>query len=174
MVHSLHSIDVENYAEAMTHLKPALHPIDVENYDASPNIILISSDDENDDEDEDEKDPPLADASLEKVDAFAEPLPPIIKGIPGAVHGFLSSGRGGGNHKKKDGGKSGKSQHAKLDDNSTFPKLSDLAAPVRYNLGSHEEQIVSDNRKGTTPMHESDVSIDANDPSTMNANVVNS
>ncbi|GKA86329.1 retrotransposon protein, putative, ty1-copia subclass [Tanacetum coccineum] len=95
-------------------------------------------------------------------------------GIPGTMYGFLSSGRGGGNHKKKDGGKSGKSQHAKLDDNSTFPKLSDLAAPVRYNLGSHEEQIVSDNRKGTTPMHESDVSIDANDPSTMNANVVNS
>ncbi|GJT69644.1 26S proteasome non-ATPase regulatory subunit 4 [Tanacetum coccineum] len=25
----------ENYAEAMTHPKPALHPIDVENYDAS-------------------------------------------------------------------------------------------------------------------------------------------
>ncbi|GJU01601.1 hypothetical protein Tco_1111939 [Tanacetum coccineum] len=53
---SLHSIDVENYAEAMTHPKPALHPIDVENYDASLNIILISSDDENDDEDEAEKD----------------------------------------------------------------------------------------------------------------------
>ncbi|GJX85389.1 hypothetical protein Tco_0336163 [Tanacetum coccineum] len=42
-------IDVENYAEALTHPKLALHPIDVENYDASPNIILISSDDENDD-----------------------------------------------------------------------------------------------------------------------------
>ncbi|GKC58394.1 hypothetical protein Tco_1085992 [Tanacetum coccineum] len=53
---SLHPIDVKNYKEAMTHPKPALHPIDVENYDASPNIILISSDDENDDEDEAEKD----------------------------------------------------------------------------------------------------------------------
>ncbi|GKD18908.1 hypothetical protein Tco_1208066 [Tanacetum coccineum] len=51
---ALHPIDVENYAEAMTHLKPALHPIYI--YDASPNIILISSDDENDDEDEAEKD----------------------------------------------------------------------------------------------------------------------
>ncbi|GKD10294.1 hypothetical protein Tco_1189979, partial [Tanacetum coccineum] len=36
-------------AETMTHPKLALHSIDVENYDASPNIILISSDDENDD-----------------------------------------------------------------------------------------------------------------------------
>ncbi|GKC75815.1 hypothetical protein Tco_1126589, partial [Tanacetum coccineum] len=53
---SLHHIDVKNYAEAMTHPKPALHPIDVKNYDASSNIILISSDDENDDEDEAEKD----------------------------------------------------------------------------------------------------------------------
>ncbi|GJZ56804.1 hypothetical protein Tco_0612298, partial [Tanacetum coccineum] len=43
---SLHPIDVENYAEAMTHPKPALHPIDVENYDAS----------HSDDEDEAEKD----------------------------------------------------------------------------------------------------------------------
>ncbi|GJT69645.1 hypothetical protein Tco_1028931 [Tanacetum coccineum] len=42
----LHPIDVENYAEAMTHPKPALHPIDVENYDAS----------HWDDEDEAEKD----------------------------------------------------------------------------------------------------------------------
>ncbi|GJS00661.1 hypothetical protein Tco_0317169 [Tanacetum coccineum] len=54
--YSLHPIHVENYAEAMTHPKPSLHPIDVENYDASPNIILISSDDENDDEDEAGKD----------------------------------------------------------------------------------------------------------------------
>ncbi|GJV70106.1 hypothetical protein Tco_1485615 [Tanacetum coccineum] len=46
---ALHPIDVENYTEAMTHPKLALHSIDVENYDASPNIILISSDDENDD-----------------------------------------------------------------------------------------------------------------------------
>ncbi|GJV28222.1 hypothetical protein Tco_1384670 [Tanacetum coccineum] len=56
MVHSLHPIDVENYAEANDHLRLHLHPIDVENYDASLNIILISSDDENDDEDEAEKD----------------------------------------------------------------------------------------------------------------------
>ncbi|GJV46202.1 ubiquitin-conjugating enzyme E2-17 kDa [Tanacetum coccineum] len=34
----------------------SLHPIDVENYDASPNIILISSDDDNDDKDEAKKD----------------------------------------------------------------------------------------------------------------------
>ncbi|GJT82793.1 hypothetical protein Tco_1057135 [Tanacetum coccineum] len=40
----------------MTLIPSLLHPIDVENYDASPNIILISSDDENDDEDEAEKD----------------------------------------------------------------------------------------------------------------------
>ncbi|GKB20314.1 hypothetical protein Tco_0854237 [Tanacetum coccineum] len=46
------TIHAESEAETM----PALHPIDVENYDASPNIILISSDDENDDEDEAEKD----------------------------------------------------------------------------------------------------------------------
>ncbi|GKB63983.1 retrovirus-related pol polyprotein from transposon TNT 1-94 [Tanacetum coccineum] len=37
---------LKNYAEAMTHPKPALHPIDVENYDAS----------HSDDEDEAEKD----------------------------------------------------------------------------------------------------------------------
>nr|GEY33284.1 heparanase-like protein 1 [Tanacetum cinerariifolium] len=75
---------------------------------------------------------------------------------------------------KKDGSKSGKSQRAKLDDSSTFPKLSDLGAPVRYNLGSQEEQVVGDNGKRTTPTQESVVSIDANDPSTMHANVVNS
>ncbi|GKD71166.1 hypothetical protein Tco_1325256 [Tanacetum coccineum] len=58
--------------------------------------------------------------------------------------------------------------------NSTFPKLSDLGATVHYNLGSQEEQVVSDNGKGTTPTQESVVSIDVNDPSTMHANVVNS